>query len=184
MKTMMIKNAEHTLAPSIDRLFPRFGEKGLDIPSWDVGKGMYLVDQYQAASGNRALTYVGVSEQLLIELTLGHFHSWEFVNRVRVMAYDGEDFRVICSHDWEQSTHYRREDVIPILIEALTEYVMASGCPDCKEKEQVSVEVTHILGDIFSKKAEDLDRKSLRLILASYCARKRICGDFIVNVDI
>ena len=73
---MKIEHLERILTMSIDKLFPRFGEKALDIPYWDEGKGMYLVDQYQAASGNRSLTYVGVSDQFVLEMTLGHFHSW------------------------------------------------------------------------------------------------------------
>ena len=170
------RNAELLLP--MDRLFPRFGEKALDIPSWDEGKGMYLVDQYQAASGNRSLTYVGVSDQLLLEMTLGHFHSWEFVNKVRAMVYDGGEFRVICSHDWGQSTHYRKEEVIPVIAASLKEYVLESGSSDGLNGEEVSAEIDKILADLFTRKVADLDRRGVRRILASYCRRKGVCVDF------
>ena len=175
---MQIEKRNSDLLPSIDRLFPRFGEKALDIPSWDEGKGMYLVDQYQSASGNRSLTYVGVSDQLLVEMTLGHFHSWEFVNKVRAMVYDGENFRVICSHDWPQSTHFRREEVVPVIKDSLKEYVMESGNPGSLDEDGVSTEIGRILGELFSRKVEDLDRRGVRRILAGYCRRKGICPDF------
>lgn len=178
MIRMHIENKNSGLLPSIDRLFPKFGEKALDIPSWDEGKGMYLVDQYQAASGNRSLTYVGVSDQLLVEMTLGHFHSWEFVNKVRAMVYDGEEFRIICSYDWPQSTHYRRDEVLPVIKDSLKEYVMESGNPGTLDEDGVSAEIGRILGDLFSRRAEDLDRKGMRRILAGYCQRKGICHDF------
>lgn len=172
------------LAIPMDRLFPRFGEKALDIPSWDEGKGMYLVDQYQAPSGNRSLTYVGVSDQLLLEMTLGHYHSWEFVNKVRAMVYDGDEFRIICSHDWEQSTHYRKEDVLPVIASSLKEYVMESGTTDGMGEEEVSAEINRILTDLFTRKVEDLDRKNIRRILACYCRKKGVCDDFTREYDV
>lgn len=162
----------------MDRLFPRFGEKALDIPSWDEGKGMYLVEQYQAPSGNRSLTYVGVSDQLLLEMTLGHFHSWEFVNKVRAMVYDGDGFRIICSHDWEQSTHYRKEDVLPVVAASLKEYVLECGTAEGMGEDEVSAEINKILSDLFTRKVTDLDRRGIRRILATYCSRKGVCSDF------
>ncbi len=169
-------NSEFTLR--IERIFPKFGNKALDIPSWDEGKGMYLVEQYQAPSGNRSLTYVGVSDQLLLEMTVGHFHSWEFVNKARAMVYDGEGFRVICSHDWEQSTHYRKENVLPVIATSLKEYVLESGIPDGLNEDEVSAEIDKILADLFTRKVTDLDRRGVRQILALYCRRKGICADF------
>ena len=180
---MKILHSERGLAPTINKLFPRFGEKALDIPSWDEGKGMYLVDQYQSASGNRSLTYVGVSDQLLLEMTVGHYHSWEFVNKVRAMVYDGDGFRVICSHDWPQSTHYRKEDVLLIIASSLKEYVMECGAPDGMGEEKVSTEIDRILADLFSRKVTDLDRRGIRRILAAYCRRKGVCADFSCEYD-
>ena len=180
---MKIASRNTELVLPMDRLFPRFGEKALDIPSWDEGKGMYLVDQYQAASGNRSLTYVGVSDQLLLEMTLGHFHSWEFVNKVRAMVYDGDGFRVICSHDWPQSTHYRREDVLPVVAASLKEYVLESGNPGGMGEAEVSAEIDRILTDLFTRKVTDLDRRGIRRILATYCRRKEVCADFTLECD-
>lgn len=180
----MIERSIGSLVHSIEQMFPRFGEKALDIPFWDEGKGMYLVDQYQAASGNRSLTYVGVSDHLLLEMTLGHFHSWEFVNKVRAMVYDGEEFRIICSHDWEQSTHFRKEDVLPVVTASLKEYVLESGNPLGMGEEEVSSEIEKILAELFSRKVTDMDRKGIRRILAVYCRRKGICTDFTSKFDI
>lgn len=173
-----MKRRNNEMALALGRLFPEFGERALDIPAWDSGKRMYLVDQYQSASGNRSLTYVGVSDQLLLEMTLGHFHSWEFVNKVRAFAYDGTGFRVICSCDWKQSTHYNREEVIPVVAEALTEYVMQSGTAEKMGKTEVSAEVDRILGDLFGRTGDDLDRRGARRILMAYCESRHICRDF------
>lgn len=175
---MRITSNNTELSFHLDRLFPRFGEKALDIPAWDEGKGMYLVEQYQAASGNRALTYVGINDQLLLEMTLGHFHSWEFVNKVRAMVYDGEEFRVICSHDWEQSTHYRKESILPVIASSLKEYVLENGTPEGMDESEVSSEVNKILSDLFARKVTDINHRKTRRILAAYCSRKGICNDF------
>lgn len=180
---MKIASRNTELVLPMDRLFPRFGEKALDIPSWDEGKGMYLVDQYQAASGNRSLTYVGVSDQLLLEMTLGHFHSWEFVNKVRAMVYDGEGFRVICSHDWPQSTHYRKEDILSVIAASLKEYVLESGNPGGMGEGEISSEIDRILADLFTRKVTDLDRRGIRRILASYCRKRGVCADFTREYD-
>ena len=181
---MKIASRNTDLVLPMDRLFPRFGEKALDIPSWDEGKSMYLVDQYQSASGNRSLTYVGVSDQLLLEMTLGHYHSWEFVNKARAMVYDGEEFRVICSHDWELSTHFRKEDVLPVIATALKEFVLESGNPGGMSEAEVSAEIDRILNDLFTRKVTDLDRRGIRRILSTYCRRKGVCVDFTREYDI
>ena len=172
-------NIAKTTESYLNRLFPEFGSRGLDIPSWDSGKGMYLVDQYQSASGNRSLTYVGVSDQLLIEMTIGHYHSWEFINKVRVMVYDGKDFKVICSHDWEQSTHFNKQEILPLVVSAMTEYVMKSGFPGGLSKEEVSVQMDRILTELFENSVEELD-EGVREILKEYCRRKNICRDFVL----
>lgn len=181
---MKIESIHKDLTRPIDRLFPRFGEKALDIPSWDEGKGMYLVDQYQAASGNRSLTYVGVSEQLLFELTLGHFHSWEFVNKARAMVYDGEKFRIICCHDWEQSTHFNKEEVRAEIALSLRGYVKESKTSEGMTDEEIADEINRILTDLFSRKVEDLDRKAIRKILVCYCSTRGICSDFTRDYEI
>ena len=168
---------------SLELLFPKFGtpSRALDIPSWDAGKGMYLVDQYQAQSGNRSLTYVGVSEQLLVEVTLGHYHSWEYINKVRAMVYDVDGFRVICSHDWEQSTHFNMGELRSELSSGLSDYVIGSGLSGGKEREYVQKEVEKILDDLFSKDVMDLDRGGIRRILMAYCRKKNVCHDFTGN---
>ena len=62
-------NVQNNLA-LMSKIFPEYGTASLDIPYYDSDKHMYIVDQYTSESGNRRVTYVAVSRQLCVEVTL------------------------------------------------------------------------------------------------------------------
>ena len=109
-------NIEKALAS----IFPVYGNKGLDVPSFDKDKHMYLVDQHQFDSGNRSLTYAAIAGNVVAEVVLGHYHGWEYMNKLRVLVLDGQDFKVVATKEWGQSTRMdmaarAERDVTPVL---------------------------------------------------------------------
>ena len=175
MKLIKVSNTSDNI---VARLFPKFGSRALDIPTWDEGKRMYLVDQHQSASGNRSLIYVGISDQLLIEMTLGHFHSWEFVNKVRAMIYDGMSLRVIATYEWPQSTHFNIDLVREKVQEILVSYVLSLGQESGLTHDQAEVEIKKLVSNLLSADVHNLDNQNLRKVLEHYCEAQCICSDF------
>ena len=176
--TMLIKNRHNNPAATIERLFPKFGSKAQDVPAWDAGKGMFLVDQYQSKSGNRSLTYVGISDRLLLEMTVGHFHSWEFVNKVRAMVFDGDSFKVVATCDWPQSSHLDMSAVREEVRGKLEEYAIGASAETGLAPEQIRDEVERILSSLFVGGSACLDSPLRREILAAYCTARCVCRDF------
>ena len=165
-------------AATIEKLFPKFGCKAQDVPAWDAGKGMFLVDQYQAKSGNRSLTYVGISDRLLLEMTIGHFHSWEFVNKVRAMVFDGDSFKIVATCDWPQSSHLDMTAVREEIGEKLEEYAVGVSAETGLTREQIRGEVEKILSSLFVSRSAALDDPLRREILLTYCSIRCVCRDF------
>ena len=164
---------------AINALFPKFGERALDIPSYDAGKHMYLIDQYRSERGNRSLTYVGLSDQLLVEVTTGLFHNHEYINKIRAYISDRGQYRVITTHEYELKTHFSDEDLREKLSDTLCDYVRSSGNAGSLRPTEIRQRVDSMVDAIFSKTAESLDREGLRQGLAVFCKQKRVCMDFV-----
>ena len=179
----MLTKKHETAAVTIERLFPKFGGKAQDIPAWDAGKGMFLVDQHQSKSGNRSLTYVGISDRLLLEMTVGHFHSWEFVNKVRAMVFDGDAFKVVATCDWPQSTHLDMPAVREEIGGKLEEYALGASAETGLTREQIRGEEERILTSLFVSGSATLDDPLRREILMAYCNARCVCRDFTGHHD-
>lgn len=169
-----------TVADTISALFPLFGNsKVLDVPLFDPGKHMYLVEQYLSKKGNRYLSYVGISNQLLVEVTLGHFHSWEYVDKVRALICDGNGFRVVCSWECTEPTHFSHDLLVDNLMAMLTDYVVMNSLHSELSPEQVSSEVKKIVSELFLNTPSDLKKPGMRQMLVNYCDQRMVCRDFV-----
>ena len=87
---------------------------------------MYLVDQYQFESGNRTLTYAAISDNIIVEVVFGHYHCWEYMNKLRVLTPDGTNIKVIATKEWEQSTRVDFNEIHSLVSVSIEEYVYNS----------------------------------------------------------
>ena len=169
-----------SLQTMISCIFPEYGTSALDIPYYDSEKYMYLVDQYTAESGNRQITYVAAGRKLCVEVTLGFYHSWTFMNKVRVMIPNRESLKVVKIYEWPQSSYY---DVIKLsekIRELVREYAADNLQSISKEEaEQLKEFVDALIYELLSGDVESHDRNGSLEVLAAYCKQMKVCKDYV-----
>lgn len=164
----------------ISHIFPEYGTSALDIPYYDSEKHMYLVDQYTAESGNRQITYVAAGRKLCIEVTLGLYHSWTYMNKVRIMIPNRDNLKVVKTYDWPQSSYY---DVMRLTckIRDLTREYASDNLHGLSEDErkQLSEFVDLLVQELFSGDVDTHDRNGCLEVLTAYCKQMKVCRDFV-----
>ena len=170
---------EKTLENAINLLLPEYGSKGLDIPVFDSDKHMYLVDQFQHESGNRTLTYVAISDRVIVEVALGHYHCWEYMNKLRILTLDGTNMKVVKTKEWEQSTRFDRLELSEAVTDGLDEYIVSSLAVKGLDREKIRNEAEKMSSWLFSQTEDYLDSPLGRRVLLSYCENCNYCRDFV-----
>lgn len=168
-------NIEKALAS----IFPVYGNKGLDVPSFDKDKHMYLVDQHQFDSGNRSLTYAAIAGNVVAEVVLGHYHGWEYMNKLRVLVLDGQDFKVVATKEWGQSTRMDMAALRETVSECLTDYAAANPATSGFSKDTLRSKMKGMTEELFNQTEDFLDSQLGRQVLLAYCEANNTCHDLV-----
>ena len=169
---------------ALSTIFPEYGTPAIDIPHFDADKHMYIVDQYTAASGNRSIMYVAVGRQLVVEFTMGLFHSWSLMNKVRLLIHDGKALKVVKTYDWEGTTYFNLDTLRRKIAELAKEYAMDNNSMAGGEiTEQVSAFVVKLVDDLLEQDVDSQLKDNGLAILKTYCRQVHICKDFVTFID-
>lgn len=168
----------------IQRIFPVFGTPALDIPYYDTEKHMYIVDQHTSKEGNRSITYVAVNNHFCVEVTLGFYHSWTFMNKIRLMIPNYRLLNVVSTFEWPQSTYFNIVDMCEKIKELVHEYAQSNKCgASSKEQEELVEFVDSQIAMLFNDQASSLDNEDTRSVLEAYCRQMKVCCDFVAFED-
>jgi len=168
------------LQNAISLIFPEYGTLAIDIPYYDSEKHMYLVDQHTSASGNRHITYVAAGRKLCIEVTLGLYHSWTYMNKVRVMIPNRDTLKVVKTYDWPQSSYYDVMRLTCKIRDLAREYASDNlhGLSE-DERKQLTEFVDSLVQDLLSGEVETHDKNGCLEVLTAYCKQMKVCKDFV-----
>lgn len=169
---------------SLGLIFPEFGTKAPDVPLFDADKHMYIVDQYTSAAGNRSITYVAVGRQLVVEFTVGLYHCWTLMNKVRLLIPDGTTLKVVKTFDWDGTTYFNLEVLRAKITELATEYAMDNiGMVGGEASEKVGLFVGELVGDLLAQDVDSQQQDNGLLVLKAYCMQMKVCKDYVTNRD-
>ena len=183
---LQVKSSEPNLDAKslIQRIFPVFGTPALDIPYYDSEKHMYIVDQHTSKEGNRSITYVAVNNHLCVEVTLGFYHSWTFMNKIRLMIPNYRLLNVVSTFEWPQSTYFNNVEMCEKIKELVHEYAQSNKCgASAKEQEELAEFVNSQTTLLFNGEASSLDNEETRSVLEAYCRQMKVCRDFVAFED-
>lgn len=185
MKLQVKQNAQTLNEKSlIQCIFPAFGTAALDIPYYDSDKHMYLVNQYTSKEGNRSITYVAVSSHLCVEVTIGFYYSWTFMDKIRIMTPNHRLLKVVRTFEWPQSMYFSIVDMCEKIKELVHEYAQSNKCGDSsKEQEELVEFVDSQIAMLFNDQAFSLDNEDTRSVLEAYCRQMKVCCDFVAFED-
>ena len=183
---LQVKSSEPNLDAKslIQRIFPVFGTPALDIPYYDTEKHMYIVDQHTSKEGNRSITYVAVNNHLCVEVSLGFYHSWTFMNKIRLMIPNYRLLNVVSTFEWPQSTYFNNVEMCEKIKELVHEYAQSNKCgASAKEQEELAEFVNSQTTLLFNGDASSLDNEETRSVLEAYCRQMKVCRDFVAFED-
>lgn len=183
---LQVKSSEPNLDAKslIQRIFPVFGTPALDIPYYDTEKHMYIVDQHTSNEGNRSITYVAVNNHFCVEVSLGFYHSWTFMNKIRLMIPNYRLLNVVSTFEWPQSTYFNNVEMCEKIKELVHEYAQSNKCgASAKEQEELAEFVNSQTTLLFNGEASSLDNEETRSVLEAYCRQMKVCRDFVAFED-
>lgn len=166
-----------TIENLVEKILPAFGTKGLDVPTFDRDKHMYLVDQFQFDSGNRTLTYAAISDSVIAEVVLGHYHGWEYMNKLRILTPDGTKIKVAATKEWAQCTRADMKGIRNAVAGGLCDYILSNPAAKGIDKDSIRKEAEKMAAKLFSNTEDYLDTPLGRRVLRAYCENCNYCRD-------
>ena len=164
----------------MDFIFPEYGTLAIDIPYYDSEKHMYLVDQHTSDSGNRQITYVAAGRKLCIEITLGLYHCWTYMNKVRVMIPNRDTLKVVKTYEWPQSSYYNIMELTSKIRDLARGYASDNlQCLSEDERKQLFEFVDLLVQELLSGDVDTHDRNGCLEVLTAYCKQMKVCRDFV-----
>lgn len=161
-------------------IFPEFGTKAADVPYFDSDKHMYIVDQHVSNNGHRQITYVAIGGSLLVEHTEGLYHSFTFMNKLRLMIPNGDELKVIRTFDWPEKSYFNLPALLDKIKEAAVEYAKdnIAAVGGVKTEELIS-SVKKMVDIIFSQDVDSHLKGNATVILKAYCRQMKCCKDYL-----
>ena len=141
-----MKNFNNALCRNLlDSILPVYGNPRANVPVWDDGQKMFIVDEHEAPSGNRYYRGVRFCQQLAIVEKVGMYHNWTYINRTKLKLVQKREYGKVFRSD--EFVHQESQDMLEKYLEATFK---AAG-------EQISAEeVTKCAGQLVEQSFKSL----------------------------
>lgn len=161
-------------------LFPEYGRKALNVPIPDPEKHMYIVDQHVTKGGHRQVTYLAVSGCLAVELVIGFYHSFTYINKLRLMIPDGMGLKIVGTYEWPQTTYYDW-DVVQRKVEVMAvEYVESNaGMVGARMSEELKATARKLAENMLNTNLDSHRQGVEDDVLKAYCRQMKVCQDYL-----
>ncbi len=93
-----------------DNILPTFGSPRVHIPVWDNGQKMFILDEYESASGNRYYRGIRFCDRIVIVEKVGLYHTWTYIDGIELYAFNGKRLELIQKRDYDKV--YRNEEFV------------------------------------------------------------------------
>lgn len=70
-------------------ILPQFGTEMNAMPIWDASQRLFIVNQYESASGHHYYRGVRFCQNLLIMECVGLYYNWTYLDSLSLFAFDG-----------------------------------------------------------------------------------------------
>lgn len=161
-------------------LFPEYGHEALNVPVPDPVMNMYIVDQHVSKGGNRQVTYLAVGSCLAVELTIGFYHSFTYINKLRLMIPDGMGLKTVGTFDWPQTTYYDRDVVREKVKEMTVAYVECNaGMIGARMSAELKSVARNLAESLFKTDLDSHRQGAEDEVLKAYCRQMKVCQDYL-----
>lgn len=93
-----------------DSILPVYGNPKVQTPIWDEGQKMFIIGEYESASGNRSYRGIRFCDRVVIVEHVGKYHNWTYINSLELYAFNGTRLELIQKRDYEKV--FRNEELV------------------------------------------------------------------------
>lgn len=95
----------------INSVLPTFGNQRATVgPVWDEGQKMFIVDEYEAESGNRYYRGVRFCDRMVMVEYVGLYHNWTYIDGIELYIFDGSKLNLAQKRTYNKV--FRDEDTV------------------------------------------------------------------------
>ena len=121
-------------------ILPQFGTEMNAMPIWDASQRLFIVNQYESASGHHYYRGVRFCQDLLIMECVGLSYHWTYLDSLSLFAFDGHQLVLIQKKDYQNQFHdkdFIKDESRRMLHDYITGMARIQHCRvDEKEVEQ------------------------------------------------
>jgi len=176
------KNSTSSLSPVdvIKSLCPEYGQEALNMPIPDPVMNMYIVDQHVTKGGHRQVTYLAVGKCLAVELAIGFYHTFTYINKLRLMIPDGMGLKTVGTFEWPQTTYYDWDVVRDKVKEMTVSYVESNaGMIGARMSEELKSVAGNLAESLFKTDLDSHRQGAEDDVLKAYCRQMKVCQDYL-----
>lgn len=146
-----------------DSILPTYGSPRIHQPIWDASRKMFIKDEHESLAGNRSYNGIRVSDKLIQVETIGHSHTWTWLNAVELFVFDYEERVSIGQESFPQATHHSSQLVREASERILKNYLKSQCYMSHQQitEEQVEALIKEMLDRCY---CDILDEKSSKML--------------------
>lgn len=93
-----------------DNLLPAYGKTRQSVPVWDEGQKMFLLGNYESASGHYYYEGIRFCDRIVIKEKVGLYHTWTYIDSIEIYAFNGTRLELVQKRDYEKT--FRSEEFV------------------------------------------------------------------------
>lgn len=149
-----------------NNLLPSFGDTRKAVPVWDENQKMFLVGNYESASGHYYYEGIRFCDRIVIKEKVGLYHTWTYIDSIEVYAFNGTRLELVQKCDYDRT--FRNEEFVRSEVERMVcDFI--KGCLKAQgqsaDNEQIHSEAKKIVdGSFTSFLSPDFNRTLTRIL--------------------
>lgn len=126
------------------------------------------------------MTYLAVSGRLAVELVIGFYHSFTYINKLRLMIPDGMGLKIVGTFEWSQPTHYDLEVVQRKVEGMVVAYVESNaGMVGARMSEDLKAMARTLAENMLNTNLDSHRQGVEDDVLKAYCRQMKVCQDYL-----
>ena len=149
-----------------ENLLPTYGNARKALPVWDENQKMFLLDNYESASGNYYYEGIRFCDRIVIKEKVGLYHTWTYIDSIEIYAFNGTRLELVQKCDYKKE--FRSEEFVRSEAERMIRDY-AKGCLKAQgalpDEEQIRLEAHKIVdGSFKSFLSPDFNKQLTRVL--------------------
>ncbi len=94
----------------LDRIMPPFGTKRANIPVWNEGQKMFIISEYESATGHLYYRGVRFCDRIVISEKVGLYYNWTYIDAIELYVFNGTRLELVQTREYKKE--FRDEGLI------------------------------------------------------------------------